>query len=89
MQEYKFQLERRWREVNGDYLPDIKSYANKNYQPEPKSEKKKKEEPLYKPAKWEIKDVFDELRTLKEKHEEYHQKIEKALKVKNTAREQS
>jgi len=28
--------------MNGDYLPDIKSYANKNFQPEIKSDKKKK-----------------------------------------------
>ena len=32
-----FQLERKCREMNGDYLPDIKSYANKNYNPDPKN----------------------------------------------------
>jgi hypothetical protein len=49
-----FQLERRLRELNGDYLPDIKSYANKNYQPDIKTDKKKKDDPManYKPAKW-------------------------------------
>ncbi len=29
--------------MNGEYLPDIKSYANKNYVPEPKTDKKKKD----------------------------------------------
>jgi hypothetical protein len=48
-----FQLERKYREINGDYLPELKSYANKNFQPEPKYEKKKKEDlGNFKPAKW-------------------------------------
>lgn len=50
-----FQLERKWREMNGEYLPDIKSYANKNYMPDIKIDKKKKdkEEAVnYRPAKW-------------------------------------
>jgi len=41
--------------MNGDYLPEIKSYANKNFVPEPaKYDKKKKDEEFgsYKPEKW-------------------------------------
>lgn len=85
-----FQLERRYRELNGDYLPELKSYANKNFVPEPKYEKKKKDEELngYKPEQWEISDAKDELKTLKEKHEEYHVKIEKAIKTKASVREE-
>ena len=41
IQQYMFQLERKWREMNGEYLPDIKSYANKNYMPDIKDKKKK------------------------------------------------
>jgi hypothetical protein len=34
-------------------LPEIKSYANKNYNPDPKYEKKKDSEFInYKPAAW-------------------------------------
>ena len=48
-----FQLERKKREINGEYLPEIKSYANKNYQPDPKPDKKKNDEYAnYKPAPW-------------------------------------
>ena len=74
--------------MNGDYLPEIKSYANKNFQPEAVSAKKKKDQhAVYKPAGWEIADAADELRTIKEKHEEYHVKMEKALKEKQKARQ--
>ena len=49
-----FQLDRRKRQINGEYLPEIKSYANKNYSPDPpKHEKKKAEEySNHKPAQW-------------------------------------
>lgn len=57
-----FQLERKWREMNGEYLPDIKSYANKNFMPDIKIDKKKKDKEEgvnYRPAKWEINDAFE------------------------------
>ena len=41
MQEYMFQLERKRGKFTGEYMPEIKSYANKNYQPDPKYERKK------------------------------------------------
>jgi uncharacterized coiled-coil DUF342 family protein len=90
MQEYMFQLERKKGKILGEYLPEIRSYANKNYQPDPKYEKKKDSDfASYKPADWEAKNIIEEIQTLKEKHEEYHVKMDKALKAKNTVREES
>ncbi len=84
-----FQLERKKREILGQYLPEIKSYANKNYQPEIKTDKKKTDEYAnYKPAAWQIKNAEEQLQTLREKHEEYHIKMDKALKAKNTIKDQ-
>lgn len=53
----------------GQYLPEIKSYSNKNYNPDPKHEKKKDQDFLnYKPADWEVRDLLEEIKTLKQKH---------------------
>ena len=90
MQEYMFQLERRRGKITGQYMPEIKSYANKNFQPDPKYERKKDSDfANYQPADWEVRDVIEEIRTLKHKHEEYHQKMDKALKAKTVVRDEN
>ena len=80
-QAYLFEVEKKWREVNGEYFPDIK---NKKYQSNlPQINNRNGHPPEVLPK--DFAEVMEELKLLKDQHDEYHRKIDLALQAKNKA----
>lgn len=87
-QAYQFEVEKKHREVSGEYFPELKKKSNP---PPPVSSRvahAPKSEPLMKFTVEEFIELQQELGFLKGRHEEYHKKIDGKVQQKNKVLEE-
>lgn len=82
-QAYLFEVEKKWREMNGDYFPELKKKLN---QQQPIASRVVAKDPKNAAAGVTPKDyaeILEELNRLKAKHEDYNKKIDGLILQKN------
>jgi hypothetical protein len=89
-QAYLFEVEKKWREMNGDYFPELKK-KQQQPMPPPVASRVKEKAPVAASvgiSAKEYSESLEELLGLKNKHEEYHKRINGLLQQKNKVLEE-